>query len=273
MKPSRTCLSLYLALGFILISTACSSIANPTMEPTREETITLPTLPAAQNDSLFSFEGVSLLHDPAISSGVSGEVIPFKPLSDGPYWDVNPEFRKIVLSGYPVLESVHQPVIAIYPADEFRTMSEPSGKEIELLQTILNEKPSILEKIPVLPLQNSAQVFRSNIKYIPFQNGSGIRFVGMNSQGIVPVNNSELFYAFQGLTADDRYYISVIMPVNYPTLPAKWDSLPAEERLNMVQNPQYLSDLAANLSTQPENSFLPDLAKLDALVQSIVVKQ
>ncbi len=271
MKPLKTALLPILAFGLILFAAACTTAANQTVQPVQDETNLPPTSQPVQNDSSFSFEGVSFVLDPAFSSGVSGEVIPAKPVTDGPYWDVNPEYRKIVLSGYPLSDSAYKPVIAIYPVEEFRKLSEPSSLEIDLLQTILKDKPGSLEKIPFLPLQNSAQVFRSNIKYIPFQNGSGVRFVGMNSQGIVPVNNSDLFYTFQGLTSDGKFYISVVMPLNYPTLPARWDSLPEAERLQMLQDPNYLPGLAANLSAQPENSFLPDLARLDALVQSINV--
>jgi hypothetical protein len=271
MKPSKPALFLSLAFGFILIAAACTSAASPTVQPVQEETNPSLSSQRVETDSSYSFKGASLSLDPSLFSGASGEAIPAKSTTDGPYWDVNPEYRKIVFSGYPVSESAYKPVIAIYPVEEFRSLSEPAGKEIELLQTILKEKPGDIEKIPVLPLNGSAQVFRSNIKYIPFQNGSGVRFVGMNSQGIVPVNNNDLIYAFQGLTTDGKFYISVILPVNYPTLPARWDSLPEAERLKMLQDPKYLPDLAANLSAQLENSFLPDLAKLDALVQSIKV--
>jgi hypothetical protein len=223
---------------------------------------------------MFSFDGVNLALDPAIASGASGEVVASQSGEGGaPYWGIYPEYRKVTLSGYPVIGSNYQPLIAVYPVEAYRQLSQQSSQEIDNLVQALAQKSANLQTLPFLPLQNAKQSFHSNVSYIPFMNGNGVRYLVMYSQGIVPVNNMDLFYSYQGLTTDQKYLVSMMLPVNYPTLPARYDSLTDTERLKLIQDPTYFEQLSQNFSAQPSSSFSPDLEKLDALVQSIHVGQ
>jgi hypothetical protein len=262
----------FLGFAIIYLLVGCFSIpANPAKSETEAISTTETSIPV-ESSSSFTFEGIGFAYDPNITIGASGVILPeISGNNQEPYWQIAPRTVSIDLKGYPIVDSAYSPKVLVFPVEDFRRLSEPAGQEITSLRTILSEEPTDLEKIPVLPLENSNQVFRSNIDYFPFQNGSGVRFVGMNSQGIVPVNNRDLFYTYQGLTSDGKYYLAVFFPLNYPNLPPAWDSLPEDERLKMFQDPGYITELAANLSAEPEESFLPDLARLDALVRSITV--
>ena len=66
---------------------------------------------------------------------------------------------------------------------------------------------------------NPGHVIASNIDTIPFQNGSGVRFLTEYAQYFAYVNNTDLFYHYQGLTADGQYYVIVILPLTAPVLP------------------------------------------------------
>ena len=260
--------------GFVIIFllAGCSPNSDVPTKPGTEAISSTTTAIPVESSSSFTFEGVSLALDPEITNGASGVILPeISGNNQEPYWQITPRTVSINLTGYPIVDSAYNPEVLVFPVEDFRRLSEPAGQEIERLRTLLSEESKDFEKIPVLPLQNSAQVFRSNVEYFPFQNGSGVRFVGMNSQGIVPVNNRDLFYTYQGLTSDGKYFLSVILPLNYPNLPPAWDSLPEDERLKMLQDPRYIPELAANLSAQPEENFLPNLARLDALVRSITI--
>ena len=61
-------------------------------------------------------------------------------------------------------------------------------------------------------------------KLQPFVSGIGVRFLTEYAQYFVPVNNHDLFYTYQGLTNDGQYWISVILPINHPDLPANADN-------------------------------------------------
>ena len=59
--------------------------------------------------------------------------------------------------------------------------------------------------------------------------------------------------------------------MTHPDLPAAQQGFAKTEE-DLKGYPDYLSRTAAWLDQQPSASFTPDLAKLDALVQSIEVK-
>jgi hypothetical protein len=65
----------------------------------------------------------------------------------------------------------------------------------------------------------------------------------------------------------------MIMPVNHPSLPVNPGELSQAEMDAIVSDyDQYRSKMATELAAQPSSSFTPDLAKLDALVTSLIVK-
>ena len=88
------------------------------------------------------------------------------------------------------------------------------------------------------------------------------------SQGMMPINNQELLYTYQGLTSDGHYYVAVVLPINLPGLPAD-----AQDTNNLPSDfAKYVADTADLLDQQPAGTFTPDLVKLDAMIESIEVK-
>jgi carboxymethylenebutenolidase len=84
---------------------------------------------------------------------------------------------------------------------------------------------------------------------------------------LVPINNRELLYTFQGLTDDGLFYIAAVMPISHPTLPASAEGLsPADRAAMQADFPKYLKTLIGSLGAQPGASFKPGLGDLDALV-------
>jgi len=225
--------------------------------------------------SRFTYESVGLTLDPAFASGAVGQLVPENPGSaDGPYWEVNPQYVSIALDGYPLSGTAQSPVIAVYPVEDFRRLSPQAKTILDNLKDFLALKPASAEQIPFLPVWNAGQTFLSNMQYLDFQNGSGVRFLTIYAQYPAPVNNQDLFYAYQGLTADGRYAVSVILPVNHASLPASADALSIDELQAIAEDyGNYRANAASALSAEPDSSFLPDLAKLDALVQSLNVER
>jgi hypothetical protein len=221
----------------------------------------------------FTFEGVGLNLDPSLAARASGQVVPGQPAAaDAPYWGVYPQYLSIALEGYPVTKSTYRPLIAVYPVQEYRSTSEQASQTLDNLTKFLAEKPNDGRTIPALPLRNDVQSLRSNLKYLDFQNGHGVRFLAFYSQGPVPVNNNELFYAFQGLTSDGRYVVSVVLPVTNPDLPATTE-VSVKQADGLVDYPGYISKLVVLMNQKPGSSFTPDLAKLDAMMESLQVGQ
>jgi hypothetical protein len=227
----------------------------------------------AQTYPSFTYEGVTFNIDPSLIKSASGQVIPGKPASaDAPYWDIYPQYVSIALDGYPVTKSVYTPQIVVYPVEEYRQISQAASQTLDDLTKFLEEKPTDGSKIPVLPLRNDMQSFNSNVQFLAFQNGRGVRFLTMYAQGPVPVNNASVFYAFQGLTNDGRYFVSVVLPITNPDLPDT-PEISGKQADGMADYPSYISKLVILLNQKPGDSFTPDLAILDTLVESLRIGQ
>lgn len=221
----------------------------------------------------YTYESISFTLSPDVAMGASGQIVPENPgTSDGPYWEIHPRYTSISLDGYAVQQAAFQPVIAVYPVEDYRRISPQAQKILAELEDFLDEKPTSVDKIPFLPVINSGQVFHSNVEYLDFQSGSGVRFLTQYAQYPAPVNNQDLFYTFQGLTSDGRYAVSVTLPVNHPALPVSPNAFSQREMEAIAKDAEYYPAQAAALAAQPDSSFTPDLAKLDALIASLFIE-
>jgi hypothetical protein len=236
-------------------------------------------------------EGVSFDFSASLAVSATGQLIPayFEPSGNefanypghmrfdfvNPY-TFNPLFNRFPAGSAPWYG--HQinypqelrPQVFIFPVDDFARMSEDASSRITALQTIRDVgsyQPG--DELPVLPVFNSAQDVRAQIKALSFENGGGIRFIARYSQEATPVINPQLFYTYQGLTEDGDFYIAAFFPVYTSALPdeidvSDWDAFNLNYR-------DYLGQTIQALDDQPGSSYMPDLALLDELVRSIIV--
>jgi hypothetical protein len=181
-----------------------------------------------------------------------------------------PQHLLLTLPGYLITEHLLQPQIFVYPLADL-AMNEAAGNTAQSLQVLLQERQAG-QVLPYLPLYNKAQVLHTQVKYLDFKNGQGVRFLTQYDQGPLPVNNHELLYTYQGLSSDGKYYLAAVLPVNLPGLPAGENmtgDLPADFTEDF---PAYLADTVAMLDQQPPSAYTPDLSLLDAMIQSIEIK-
>lgn len=239
--------------------------AVPTNQPT-----SAPGQPAG---SRFLFEGVGFFMDSSVVDSASGQIVPENPGSqEGPWWDINPQYVSISFDDYPLTQTYFKPVIAVYPVEDYRRLSPQAAERLDNLKDFIIKKPNDANQIPFLPMMNSGQVFHSNLMNLDFQNGSGVRFLATYSQGLDPITNRDLVYTYQGLTADERYAVSVFLPVNHPSLPADPNTLSPDEVDTIYKDyEKYRTDMVDMLTAQPASSFIPDLEKLDAMIESITI--
>jgi hypothetical protein len=284
-----------LALITILVSLACNfSAPTPTPEPppitvpypdTLVPPQPLPTntevIPKVADTSQSSMEigpfiqlnWFSLNLPPSVASSAQSMIVAAVSSSDqvAP-WEISPQHEEMKFTGYIISNTFHDASINVYPVQDFITIEPAVADHVTELQKIIKEKSNNPGNVPILPLWNAAQVFLSNPVYLDFQNGSGIRYLTQYGQASMPINNHDLFYSFQGLTSDGKYWISAILPVNHPSLQATYDDpLPADYDQFIANYEQYTTLMRANLDTQPPVTFKPSLADLDAMIGSIVV--
>lgn len=297
--------SLFL-LCLVFLLSSCSLFAKPTgvvVDPaaTTESVpvITETTVPTAilmtatvtptlaADTPTPSFEGVPVFYGPlslviptGLASGISASQFPRNEGDGVPPWDVTPGHTQFKLEGYLLQEKFHQPQIFVYPTQAYAEQNSAAFESIRRLVNIQGDSSAPLntDNLPSIPFFNAGPVFASNIQPITFQNGQGVRFLTEYAQYFAPINNTDLFYHFQGLTSDGAYYIIAILPVTSPVLAETSDpgavlpqsGIPFPDLNDPNADFQgYYQDVTDLLNTTPWEAFAPMLSQLDALIQSI----
>lgn len=259
-----------IASSFLL--SACSQASSTTTLPNPTETlgsiatVETTTLP----DSVGTFQ-LSLDTGNMASSFQSETVAAVSASKNAPYWEILPEYTRVTLQGYPISSHIMQPQIFIYPLEALGMVNEEALQNIALLQSLL-QSPEEIATMPFLPLFNARQMMQSHIQYLDFRDGQGLRYLTWFSQGIIPVNNHELIYTYQGLTRDGKYYVSAVLPINHPSLPADGTITGHEPPEFTSDYTAYLMNVVANLNPQASNTFSPNLTQLDAMMSSLEIK-
>jgi hypothetical protein len=256
-----------------VIVTEPNVIVPPTTvePPTTEPPIITVTVEPTPNVNV---NGISFTYNPGVAQNVSAETIPAEnPTQPSGFpGEVYPEHTQFTFNGYPLSGTFHSPHILVYLAKEYAALDPSAATVIDNLTQFLAQKPAAAKSIPFLPLWNAGQMFHSNVTYISFKNGSGVRFLTMYGQAYYPVNNNSLFYSFQGLTDDGAYYIAAILPVSHPSLPANEDDIPGGDFDAFVATIQtYMAETAANLEAQTPDSFTPKITILDEMFASFAI--
>ena len=225
--------------------------------------------------------GVSMTIPTCLASDASGVIIPEEnPGGDMPPFAFNPEYRKITLIGYPLTGKFFEPIVQVYPVARFVELVPDVSTTVNGMQQLLNNHPANIQTgIPFLPIENAAQVFRAQVGYLNFQNGQGIGFLTEYAQYSAPVNNHDLFYTFQGLTNDGKYWISMLLPANAAylqpayndnTLPAGGVAAPDMNSANFSNEmTAYYAAMVQKLNGTPADQFTPSLSCIAQFVQSI----
>jgi hypothetical protein len=236
-----------------------------------------------------NFLGATFSFNPGTAGSVWPELVPAGLIGPGPGlpWDP-PEHIVFTLAGAQPQD--HNPMglyvpaeaqIQIYPAEGLNEEVQPI---VAALQQILAERPDLSTyevtaagmniddpELGLLPPSNAQQVFRSQAAYVDFIGGSGVRYLTMLSQGLMPVSNQDLFYTFQGLTDDGTTYVAVYYPVSLPGLPDSPQLDEADFNALVEDWAGYLNDILAMLNGQEGAAFTPDLTAIDALITTISV--
>lgn len=257
------------------------TIVAATLTAMADQTQPTPPAPIEANNITVSHSGVSFTIPQGLATGATPTVIPAALEPDAPYWGIHPSYMEFALDGYLPSGTFHQPKIHIFPATEFENANDGAAVAIGELRALLTSQSEPLPaNLPFLPLFNAAQIFHSNEQFIAFQNGRGIRFLTQYGQDVSPVNNHSMFYTFQGMTNDGKYYISAVLPAGAPFLsdfpspeyPVPLDGIPFD--WDDWENTQaYMDAITQKLNETDAAIFTPSLAALDAMMQSLLVTE
>jgi hypothetical protein len=243
-------------------------------QPTEEVVINPPPQEEQPPAPDVDYEGISFSFDPSLAANVLPATIPGQNMGDDymPF-ETYPTHFEFSFGSYAIADHFHTPQIGVYPVDEYRAISSYASDIIDSLQWTLANRPpgGAMSDLPFLPMWPAAQMFSAKVGYFDFQNGSGVRYLTMYGQDIYPVDNQNIFYTFQGLTQDGRYYISAVLPITNINLPYD-GSTEVGDWMAFDQNwDTYINDTVHWLNDQVNANFSPDLSTLDQMMASFKI--
>ena len=227
-----------------------------------------PTVTASPPETNFSYAGVSFFFNDLLADDITAGVTPGQYDESNTWWST-PDHRVYKFNGWVLSDSFHPPAIRVYPVAEFTAINENVTAGLNALDAALKTIPLDGGSLRVPDMFNAGQLYFSNPKAMRFQNGYGARWLSQYGQAYFPVGKPNLFYTFQGFTNDGLYYVSIILPVNHPSLPAT-DQVSMDDAF-YEHFPTYAAEIRALLEEQSDNSFMPSLVLLDQLVTSLLV--
>jgi hypothetical protein len=210
------------------------------------------------------------------------QLIPKQPFDNtsGPHVKGLPEHIRIAFGedngvDYPFV----QPVLTIIPVKDYSQMWLDSGFEIvsehfSAIQTLIGNPPAEppVARVPVLPLDAAPATIDlvSQFKMLDSDLLHGYRFVAREPQGLNPLINWDLFYFFVGLTNDNHYLVTMMVPVTSSLLLDKMEDVPAAE-LDLMYSDynRYMQEKESMLKTMSTSDWSPDIETLDKIIHSL----
>ena len=194
-----------------------------------------------------------------------------------------PKHLRVTFGGAdPTAWRPRDPVMYIIPVAAYQQLWEEQGnkgvanmlEKIDIQVRLLPAPPPI-SRFPALPYEEiggfndlAVQVGRAGVTEASASR-NGFRFVARFAQDPNPVSRENLRYIYLGFTNDGQYLVAFFHPVTTMALPAIQD-VPAKEFDRVVTDHMaYMQEKAVLLNKLSGADWLPDLAKLDALVGSL----
>jgi hypothetical protein len=228
-----------------------------------------------------SYEGISFAYDSSLVTSVVARTVPeLSSAPNVPDWTTHPEYVKFEFKDF--ARPGFDPAIFVFPVLSKYVELDPSDPHatdpwlngVNALRDILAQKPiwpqaqwlpgSALYSAPFLPPINAATTFIGTQKYMSFESGSAIRSLVQITQQPNPIPEDEVFYSFQGLTSDGKYYVSGRFPAfltgAHPTPIGSTDP-------NWVN--EYNQGLVQQIDRSGNSEFVPNLDKLDQMMASV----
>ncbi|MBL8099275.1 MAG: hypothetical protein JNK81_08835 [Anaerolineales bacterium] len=269
---------LFVLLLFLVSCTSNETTAIPPIEntPTVTNTISSPTevtpkatpFPtiAISVENVFTFDEMNLavgFDTPlGFEEGLSTSVITLTE-ANAPFELPYPQHARILFSAY---TNGREDILA----DGIRIFRV---EDVDALEAgILGELDAVLEgqsdhRIDFPRLPGAGSIIDAQIRLQAFQNGDGYRYLILKSFDANSLSNTQLTFLYQGLTLDEKFFVSVIFNINAPFL---------QEYVNQpLTTPEefenYFQTINDRVNTADANLFEPPLNILDELISSIVI--
>ncbi len=223
----------------------------------------------------FNEDGISFTFPSSLATQVNLKNVIGEPDCDFlPY----PDHTMLIFENYIHLEAFTTPALILFSPDGYSEILEDAATQVSALEGYVSDQTDLenAKELPFLPVWNAAQHFHSNVEFLQFKNGSGLRYLTQYVQDMSPIYNEFLFYTFQGITDDGNFYISITMPVTHPDLPDRWEDFFKDNDGNIEAYGEsyqvYLEEAIKMLDGTEDKEFTPSLLMLDDIVKSLTVE-
>lgn len=219
------------------------------------------------------FQHVRFTYDTTVARNWTVQYLANPPADDAAATlDTGPLRMVFQFGDYPAPLNNIQPFIYVYRIADISSQNE--YKVANLLGALLAKSAPLnnYKSLPFLPLIEEEQSIVAQPQFVQFQSGSGIRYLTIVSNASEPFLADSVWYTFQGLTSDNKFYIAAVFPLAANMFPdvqePDYDPVAFADRLD-----EYLLLSKAALNLAPRSAFTPRLSRLDALVESIQIAE
>jgi hypothetical protein len=233
-------------------------------------------------DSRIEYNGISFDLGPALAYTVSARSCPAVPLQEnqGP-GEAHPPYIAFTFPNYNRQNIDFQPELRLYEVTGDMSAYIYPLNSLDDLQNLIDQRPEPVEWFKA-PLETRQA-------YLSFNNGAGMRGLVQYMQDWFFYTNNGLIYEFNGLTQDGGHVVSFRHPLSVPflmeldeiTLPPNnlnAQAIPVpewpndyEQQRKVIEN--YNAEALSRFETMSDSDALPDIALLDALVESVQVSK
>jgi hypothetical protein len=212
--------------------------------------------------------GIQLFYDPNLILDIQGE---WQQASGSNMSDPFPAYMRYDL----FLDAGTISMVAVFSLEYVSYSHELA---IDELEELLKAQPTAgLDCIPEVSKESSIQncdhqQFVSNIRYLDFKNGSGVRWVTVYAiHDAVAVSNEFLVYRFQGLSQNGECFLKASFRITHNNLPDNAmipNDVYADASGNLLR--EYFDSFQSLLDNNP-GSYQPSLEHFDAIIESLAV--
>ena len=220
----------------------------------------------------YTCENLSINAPSDLFSGIRCIQVPESGGTDRAPWDIASSHTRIEFENYALLNTFHQPVIYLYPMDKLAEKDPLTADAISQTRAIIDGQKidEKLETLPLVPQFNAAEMFHVKAKLLSFNEGKGFRYVTAYTQAVTKVTPDILLYVYQGISADGKWLVSVLMPITTSVLPPA-DNTALDQKF-IDEYMSYIKNMTSEIENAPESTIQPSLEQLDAFVSSIRIK-
>lgn len=244
--------------------TVTNTISSPPTKVT-PKTTPFPTI-AISVENVFTFDEMKLaigFDTPlGFKEGLSASVITLTE-ANAPFELPYPQHARILFTAYANgREDILADGIRIFRAKDVDALEAGILGELEAALTGQSDHRIDFPRLP-----GAGSMVDAQVRLQAFQNGNGYRYLILKSFDASSLSDTQLTFLYQGVTADEKFFVSVVAQVDAPFL---------QEYVNQIlttpeEIKNYFQTINEHVENADANSFEPSLTILDEMIASMVI--